>query len=168
MGATIFGKRHNQACCCGGGCPCCPGWPLTSSGIINWSTVVAVSNDCESAPSLVEVSSDFGCPGTEEPIGTLLRSAATELWVRVFCNTETNAWKVQYRSASSGGGFDSPASETWVDAPDVEFVCPDCADAVGGIATGTIDFTAQMACEVSGPTIVTYDIVVHGDVEIGC
>jgi len=154
--------------CVDNSCPCCPGWPLTASGIINWTTAVETTNDCESAPSTVEVSSDFGCPNTEDTTGTLLRTAATELWVRVFCDADTEQWKVQYRSATSGGGYDPPASATWLDAPGVTFVCPDCANAVGGIATGTIDFIAEMACEVSGPTIVPYNIIVHGDVEISC
>jgi len=147
-------------------CPCCPGWPLLASGNIDWTTSVAVTNDCELAPSTVELSSDFGCIGTADATGTLLRTASTELWVRVYCLDEV--WHVQYRSAVSGVGFEPPASATWADATAVEFVCPDCANAVDGVATGTIDFIAVMACEVSGPTIVEYDIICHGEVTIAC
>lgn len=162
-------KRAVVECCCvgAGACPCCPGWPLTQSGIINWITTVETNNDCEIAPTPVEVSTDFSCDGSFTEAGQLIRTAATELWVRVYC-VAGEGWKVQYRSAVTGGGFESPVSATWRDAPDVDFVCPDCADAVDGVAYGTIDFTAIMACEVSGPTIVEYNVLVHGEIEIGC
>lgn len=158
-------KAAVLACGCCGGCPCCPGWPLGQSGIINWITTVETSNDCESAPSPIELSSDFGCEGSISD--TLLRTASTELWVRVYCDSETTGWRVQYRSAATGATFESPTSGTWVDAPDVTFVCPDCNPG-DAIAIGTIDFTAVMACEISGPTIVEYNVLVHGEVQIGC
>lgn len=161
-------KKAVLECCCGASCPCCPGWPIGQSGIINWITVVAESNDCEIAPTPVEVSTDFGCPSQYTETGQLIRTAATELWVRVFCDSATGEWSVQYRSAVSGGSFESPVSAVWADAPDVEFVCPDCANAVNGVAYGSIDFTAKMACEISGPAIVEYDVLCHGEVEIGC
>jgi hypothetical protein len=166
-GVGPFGKKLHKKCCCPGSCPCCPGWPQTASASIHWTTSVEVSNDCQSAPSILEVTSDFGCTGTEDALGTLLREEATSLYVRVFCVAATNTWKVQYRSATTGGGFDPPASTTFIDAPDVTFVCPDCADAVDGIATGTIDFIAVMACETSGG-VVEYNILVHADVEVVC
>jgi hypothetical protein len=87
--------------------------------------------------------------------------------VRVFCDSVTGEWSVQYRSATSGGGFESPVSSVWKDVSSLTFVCPDCANAVNGVAYGTIDFIAEMACETSGG-IVTYNVLVHGDVEIGC
>ena len=147
-------------------CPCCPGWPLTASGIIHWSSSVSPTNDCDGGTS--EIDGDFGCPGSDDDVGTKIRFPGTDLWVRAICDPVTFQWKAQYRSATSGGGFDPPASATWADAADTDFVCPDCDDAVGGIATGTIDFTAEMACEISGPTIITYSVLVHGEIEIGC
>lgn len=147
-------------------CPCCPGWPQLASGLIHWTTAVETSNDCQSAPSITEVSADFGCVGEGSGEGTLVRQDATNLYLRVFCVAETETWKVQYRSAITGGGFDAPASTTWVDAA-VSFVCPDCGNAVDGVAIGTIDFTAVMACETSGG-IVNYNIICHADVELAC
>lgn len=146
------------------GCPCCPGWPLTASGIIHWTSTVTPTNDCDGGIS--EIDGDFGCPGSFDDVGVKIRFPSTDLWVRAICDIETGQWKAQYRSATSGGGFDPPASLVWADA-DSDFTCPDCANAVDGIATGTIDFIAQMACETSGG-IVTYDVIVHGDIEIGC
>lgn len=158
-------KRAAETCCCGG-CPCCPGWPGGQSGIINWISIPEADNDCESV-SPVEASTDFGCPSQYTELGQLIRTAATELWVRVFCDPITEQWTIQYRSATSGGGFESPVSAIWKDASDGSFVCPDCADAINGVAYGTIDFVAEMACETSGG-IVTYNVLVHGDIEIGC
>lgn len=156
--------------CCGCPCPCCPGWPGRVSAIIHWTSEVLISNDCELAPSIISLDGDFGCPGDRnDEEGTVLRTAATELRVRVFCesNGEDFVWRVQYRSAVSGEGFVSPSSPTWADA-DFVFVCPNCAAADdNGSAHGTIDFVAIMACETSGG-IVSYEVKVHGDVEIGC
>tara|TARA_R110000868_G_scaffold181964_1_gene422953 strand:+ start:480 stop:986 length:507 start_codon:yes stop_codon:yes gene_type:complete len=156
-------------CGCCGGCPCCPGWPLTASGSIRWTTVSDAS-DC--GGGAVDLTGDFGCLGTpENEIGTLLNQDSTYLYVRVWCDYTTTTWHVQYRSGATGstgtGDCEGPASTTWQDV-DFTFVCPDCADAVGGIATGTIDFIAIMCCEISGPAIVNYNVTVHADVEIGC
>lgn len=147
------------------GCRCCPGWPLTKSGIIHWISTVTPINDCDGGISTID--GDFGCPEGTGELGTKIRFPGTDLWVRVFCEEGTNQWKAQYRSATSGGGFDPPASTVWASAAGFDFSCPDCADAVDGVATGTIDFVAQMACETSGG-VVTYDVLVHGDIEIGC
>jgi hypothetical protein len=156
-------------CGCGAFCPCCPGWPETASGSIEWSSEAAPS-DCSIGDPGNPVG-DFSCPRTGDEEGVLLRSDATFLYVRLFCelNEElgTYSWKAQYRSANSGGTFEPPVSATWADAADFEFVCPDCADAVGGQATGTVDFTATMACETSGG-VVEYSVLVHGVVTIGC
>lgn len=139
-------------------CPCCPGWPQLASGLIHWTTAVETSNDCQSAPTIIELSGDFGCVGTEDEIGTILREEATNLYARVFCVAETEQWKVQYRSLAT--------SYEWVDVIST-FICPDCGDAVDGVATGTIDFIAVMACETSGG-IVNYNIICHADVELAC
>ena len=155
-------------CGCCGGCPCCPGWPLTASGSIRWRATSPTS-DC-GAGGTQEVTGDFGCLGTpEDDIGTLIFQVETNLYVRVWCDYETLEWHVQYRSGATGvlGECTTPASATWLDVAYV-FVCPDCADAIGGIATGTIDFIAVMCCEISGPTIVNYNVTVHADVEISC
>jgi hypothetical protein len=166
----ITGGRKKKAvedCCCEGGCPCCRGWPAGQSGIINWISVVESNNDCEISPSPVETSTDFGCPSQYTETGQIIRSAATELWVRVFCDSITEKWSVQYRSATTGGGFESPVSPVWKDVNSLEFICPDCQNKIDGIAYGTIDFIAEMACETSGG-IVAYNVLVHGNVEIGC
>lgn len=157
-------------CCNCGGCPCCPGWPLEASGIIHWTTFVLESNDCEPAPSTVSLDGDFGCPGDpNDPDGTILRTASTELRVRVFCLVTDGVaeWHVQYRSAITGGGFETPSSPEWADV-DYDLSCPDCGDAENGSAFGSIHFIATMACEISGPTIVMYEVDVMGIIEIGC
>ena len=146
-------------------CPCCPGWPETASGSISWSSE-AMPSDCTDGGGS-EPTGDFSCPQIGDEEGTLIRQDATFLRVRLFCDPETLAWRAQYRSATSGGGFEQPISDTWADATDLEFVCPDCADAIDGQATGQVDFITQMACETSGG-IVTYDVLVHGEVTIGC
>lgn len=157
-------------CGCGcGGCPCCPGWPLELSAIIHWFSSILEPNDCEPiAPSIIQIDGDFGCPGqVDDPLGTGIRIVGTYLFVRVFCDGD-NVWHAQYRSAISGGTFEPPVSSEWAEAEDVEFSCPSCGDAgENGIATGSIDFIAKMACETSGGVIV-YDVLVHGDVEVGC
>lgn len=146
-------------------CPCCPGWPQGASGSIAWTTS-AVANDCEDG-SEESVTGDFSCEDIEDPIGTVVRERGTDLNVRLFCDAETQQWKAQYRSAISGGTFEPPISTTWADATEVEFVCPDCADAVDGQATGSVSFIAKMACETSGG-VVEYDVLVVGLVTIGC
>jgi len=157
-------------CCCGCGafCPCCPGWPEDASASIAWTSTPETS-DCGSFDPAY-VTGDFSCTDTEDPIGTSLRSDSTFLFVRVFCQLNgdgSHSWRAQYRSAISGGTFEPPVSSTWADAENFEFICPDCADAVDGQATGTIDFTAYMACETSGG-VVQYAVLVHGVVTIGC
>ena len=147
-------------------CPCCPGWPETASGSVDWTSIAAPS-DCGASGPGENPTGDFSCPETGDETGVLIRSDATFLYVRVFCDADTGIWQAQYRSAISGGIFEPPVSLTWADATDFEFVCPDCADAIDGQATGTIDFTAKMACETSGG-VVEYDVVVHGDFTIGC
>ncbi len=164
-GTTIAVSCKLCACAESTNCPCCPGWPETASGSIEWSSV-AEPNDCAIGDPGNPVG-DFSCPQTGDLDGELIRSDATFLYVRLFCDPETHIWKAQYRSAISGGTFEPPVSATWADATEVEFVCPDCANAVDGQATGTVDFTAVMACETSGG-VVTYDVLVHGDVTIGC
>lgn len=155
-----------MSCCCGA-CPCCLGWPSTSSGGIVW-TAVSDASDC-GASAEDGSSQDFGCTGSpEDEIGTLIFSAYTDLYVRVFCDFATGIWKVQYRSGTTGpGDCEVPAADEWIDVV-YDFVCPDCEDAIDGVAYGTIDFIAVMCCEISGPTIVTFNVTVHADIEIPC
>lgn len=164
-GTTIALTCKKCVCAEPASCPCCPGWPEGASGSIAWTTS-ATANDCEDG-SVESVTGDFSCTDTQDPLGTSVRERGTDLSVRLYCDSETGQWKAQYRSAISGGTFEPPISTTWADATDVEFICPDCADAVDGQATGTVDFIAQMACETSGG-VVTYDVLVHGEVTIGC
>jgi len=151
-----------MGCCCGGNCPCCPNWPLTASGSIAWTSLEDVS-DCGGG-SPYELTTDFGCPNADSDF-TLIASGAggARLIVRVYCDSD-QVWKVQYKSPTSGGGFNLPNSDVWADATEVEFVCPSCPDS----PTGTIDFVASSACEISGPTIVPFSILCHGVITIGC
>tara|TARA_R110000823_G_scaffold20193_5_gene62042 strand:- start:595 stop:1815 length:1221 start_codon:yes stop_codon:yes gene_type:complete len=166
-GTTIAVACKVCSCVADGDCPCCPGWPLTSSGIINWSTINTAITDC--VPGIgdpQEVSSDFGCIGTLNE--GIIWTVDLSLYVRVYC--ENGAWICEYKSPATGptpGAIDAPGDWLWVDAG-ATVSCPDCANAVGGIATGTIDFTATMRCEISGPTFIDYDVLCHGDIEIGC
>lgn len=136
-------------------CPCCPGWPENASGSIAW-TIEYETSDCGGGD--INPTGDFSCPNTGDTIGTALKNSS--LFVRVFC--DNGDWKVQYRSPVSGGGEEFPSSTTWVDAADVDFVCPSCPE-----GTGSIDFIAIDACETSGG-VVSYPVLVHGLVTIGC
>lgn len=150
------------------GCPCCPGWPLGSSGSIAWTSSNVAPNDCDPiSPGIVEVTGDFGCPA-EVDNDTIIRTSSDTLHVRVYCDLETMQYVVQYKSAatSPGGVLSAPELWEWVTVT-YDLTCPDCANAVDGIATGTIDFTAYMACETSGG-LTSYPILVHGDIEVGC
>lgn len=156
-----------MACCCGG-CPCCLGWDQAVSGSIQWSAV-ADASDCGTGEN-TPAAEAFGCTGApEDETGTLILQMDTYLYVRVWCDYETLEWHVQYRSGTTGvpGDCENPASTTWLDVA-YDFVCPDCADAIDGIAYGTIDFIAVMCCTISGPTVVTYNVTVHADIEIPC
>jgi len=164
-GDTIAVSCKQCSCEQTGGCPCCPGWPQSASGSIAW-TVDAVPSDC-SGGGEINPTADFGCEFIGDELGTLVMQSEGDLYIRVFCDAETGSWKVQYRSPVSGGGFENPASATWADATDVEFVCPDCADSVNGQATGTIDFIAVSACETSGG-VINYNVMCHGEITIGC
>ena len=148
-------------------CACCPGWPQAASGNVSW-TAEADAGAVNCGAGDTTGSDLFGCDGTLSDTGTLLSIGGQELWVRVWCDNVYGDWHVQYRSNfSTGVHAEPPAADAWADA-EVDFVCPDCADAVGGIATGTIDFIALQSCEHSGPGIDYYGVLVHGDVEIPC
>jgi hypothetical protein len=130
-------------------------------------------NDCE--PILVVIDggvSNLGCEEVTDPslvLGHQIREDGSILEVRVFCEPFEDGvrWRVQYRSAASGGGSEYPISDTWADAEDVEFICPDCADAVDGIATGSIEFIAHQVCDTSGGDVF-YDILVTATIELPC
>jgi hypothetical protein len=162
----LFGDPPPKRCCdCIGGCRCCPGWPQTASGSVNWTTT-ATANDCENgAPE--SHTGDFSCDDTEDPEGTPVRQLGTYLNVKVKCKvdplTGRYRWVAEYRSAISGGTFVSPISTVFAEAENLEFSCPSCA--TGG--TGTVDFIARQACETSGG-VVEYDVLVHGEITIGC
>ncbi len=166
----LFGDPPQKRCCCGRPfCPCCPGWPQLASGSIGWTTYV-VPGDCGGGAT-TEVPGDFSCEDTVDPLGTPIRSDATFLSVKAFCSIDPETgvyrWRAQYRSAISGGTWEPPISDVFAEATDVDYVCPDCADAVNGQATGDIWFTAKMACETSGG-VTEYDVLVHGLITLGC
>lgn len=145
-------------------CPCCPGWPQGASATLRW---FSISAEAPPGSSPQEVSGDFGC-SDEIDEGTIIYIAEEPLNARVFCVGESNTWKVQYKSpaTSPSGGIDAPELWAWVDV-EYDFQCPDCADAVDGIATGTIDFVGKMRYDSSGG-IVDYDVIIHADIQLVC
>jgi len=157
-------KQAVVTCCnCGTGCPCCPGWPQTASASVEYTSIPETS-DCGSFSPTV-VTGDFSCEDPGDPDGTVLRLDSTFLNAKVFCSINedgTYNWKAQYRSAISGGTFESPISATWANAEDFEFFCPTCDEPIG-----TFSFIAYMACETSGG-VVSYPVLVQGIVTIGC
>jgi hypothetical protein len=160
---TTIAVACKQCSCESSGCPCCPGWLLTASASVEYTTIPETS-DCGAFDPAV-VTGDFGCEDTGDPEGTVLRLDATFLNARVFCQDNgdgTYQWKAQYRSAISGGTFEPPISDTWADAEDFEFTCPTCDDPIGEFS-----FIAYMACETSGG-VVSYPVLVQGVVTIGC
>jgi formylglycine-generating enzyme required for sulfatase activity len=160
---TTIAVACKQCLCESSGCPCCPGWLLTASASVEYTTIPETS-DCGAFDPAV-VTGDFGCEDTGDPEGTVLRLDATFLNARVFCQDNgdgTYQWKAQYRSAISGGTFEPPISDTWADAEDFEFTCPTCDDPIGEFS-----FIAYMACETSGG-VVSYPVLVQGVVTIGC
>lgn len=147
-------------------CPCCPGWNEQYSGIIHWSSTPATSTDCEG--SLEEIDGDFTCVG--EGADTEIRpSSSYDFFVRVVCDPDTAEWKLQYRSPTSGGPpFNLAAASTvWADATDVVFECPDCANAIDGVAYGSVSGTGHAACDSSGGEL-EFDVAISGVIEIGC
>jgi hypothetical protein len=164
--AGPFGKIVHKVCCCAGdGCPCCPGWPLERSANIYFSSIEETVNDCVPIIALQEYSDTFGCTGTalNYPI---FQNVGNLLFVRVVCDPETQAWVVQYKSLATGMTANDPDTGSWVTVV-YDFVCPDCADAIDGVAYGSFDFVAVHACETSGG-LVTFNVLVHADVEVQC
>jgi hypothetical protein len=160
---TTIAVACKQCLCESSGCPCCPGWLLTASASVEYTTIPETS-DCGAFDPAV-VTGDFGCEDTGDPEGTVLRLDATFLNARVFCQDNgdgTYQWKAQYRSAISGGTFEPPISDTWADGEDFDFICPTCDDPIGEFS-----FIAYMACETSGG-VVSYPVLVQGIVTIGC
>jgi hypothetical protein len=147
-------------------CPCCPEWAQLYSGIIYWSSTPATNTDCEGG--LEEIAGDFGCDG--DASDTEIRPASPyDFFVRLTCDPETKQWKLQYRSPTSGGlpYNTAGASDVWADATDVTVDCPDCAEAVDGVAYGSISGTGHAACETSGGDI-EFDVAISGIIEIVC
>ena len=88
------------------------------------------------------------------------------MYVRVVCSTETLAWVVEYKSLATGMIANDVNTGTWVPVV-YDFTCPDCADAIDGVAYGSFDFVAVHGCETSGG-FVTFDVLVHAEVEVQC
>ena len=151
-------------CGCGDRCKCCPGWPLERSAQIHFTSTEQAVNDCTPIVQIWEFSDIFSCTGNEfYPIYDATNFA---LFVRVICDETTNTWKIEYKSYATGMVGVDPLTGSWVEVA-YDFVCPDCDDAVDGIATGTFDFVAVNGCETSGG-LVTFNVLVHADVEVQC
>jgi hypothetical protein len=75
-------------------------------------------------------------------------------------------WKIEYKSLATGMTGNDVSTGEWVEVV-YDFECPDCADAVDGVAYGTFDFVAVNACETSGG-LVNFNVLVHADVEVQC
>jgi hypothetical protein len=150
--------------CCGDRCKCCPGWPLDRSAQIHFTSTEQAVNDCTPIIQIWEFSDIFSCTGNEfYPIYDATNFA---LFVRVICDETTNTWKIEYKSYATGMVGVDPLTGSWVEVA-YDFVCPDCDDAVDGVATGTFDFVAVNGCETSGG-LVTFNVLVHADVEVQC
>ena len=150
-------------------CPCCPDWPLGASASIRWTSANAAANDCTGDTTPQEVTGDFGCPNAIES-ETIIFIVDTPLRVRIYCDEDDGGWIVEYKSAATspwpGPGLGDESTWEWV-AVEYDLACPNCDEAVDGIALGTIDFTALMRCETSGG-FVDYEVIVHGDIEVVC
>lgn len=163
-GTTIAFSCKRCSCEQTEGCPCCPGWPLERSADIYFASIEATVNDCVPIIALQEYSDTFGCTGTTPyPI---FQNVGNLLYVRVVCDPDTLAWVVEYKSLATGMVANDVNTGTWV-AVVYDFICPDCADAIDGVAYGSFDFVAVHACETSGG-LVTFDVLVHADVEVQC
>jgi len=151
--------------CCGGDrCPCCLGWPLTRSANIYFTSIESGLNDCVPIILAQEYSDVFGCVGTPEyPV---FQNVGNKLYVRVVCSESTNAWVVEYKSLATGMVGDDPDTGDWIVVV-YDFTCPDCDDAIDGVAYGSFDFVGVHACETSGG-LVSFDVLIHADVEVQC
>jgi hypothetical protein len=147
------------------GCPCCPGWPLERSANIYFASIEQSVNDCVPIIALQEYSDIFGCLGTALNYN-IFQNVGNFLFVRVVCDPETLAWVVEYKSLATGMVANDPDTGSWVEVV-FDFVCPDCSDAIDGVAYGSFDFVAVHACETSGG-LVSFNVLVHADVEVQC
>jgi formylglycine-generating enzyme required for sulfatase activity len=147
------------------GCPCCPGWPLERSANIYFASIEQSVNDCVPIIALQEYSDIFGCSGTALNYN-IFQNVGNFLFVRVVCNPDTLAWVVEYKSLATGMVANDPDTGSWVEVV-FDFVCPDCADSIDGVAYGSFDFIAVHACETSGG-LVSFNVLVHADVEVQC
>lgn len=152
-------------CVAGDGCPCCPGWPLERSANIFFTSIESGTNDCVPIVAEQYYSDTFTCTGTalNYPI---FQNVGNFLYVRVVCDPDTLAWTVQYKSLATGMIANDPDTGTWVTVS-YDFTCPDCANAIGGIAYGSFDFIGVHGCETSGG-LVSFNVLVHADVEVQC
>jgi hypothetical protein len=161
----LFGPPEYIKCCCGGDrCPCCLGWPLSRSAQIHFTSTEESINDCRPIIQVWEFSDLFDCTGND--LYPIYDATALAIFVRVNCDTETLEWKVEYKSAATGMVGNDTSTGTWVQVA-YDFDCPDCADAIDGVAYGTFDFVAVNQCETSGGP-VTFNVLVHADVEVQC
>jgi hypothetical protein len=161
----LFGPPDHLKCCCGGDrCKCCLGWPLSRSAQIHFTSIEESINDCTPIIQTWEFSDIFKCTGNE--LYPIYNNPGNAIFVRVTCDEETNTWKIEYKSYATGMIGSDPETGSWVEVA-YDFTCPDCADAVDGVATGTFDFVAVQGCETSGG-LVTFNVLVHADVEVQC
>jgi len=162
---VLFGPTQKKKCCCGvSGCNCCPGWPLERSAQIHFTSMEAAINDCTPIIQTWEFSDIFSCTGND--LYPIYDATGLAVFVKVNCNTETNEWTITYKSAATGMTSNDPDTGSWVEVV-YDFECPDCANAIDGIAYGTFDFIAVNACETSGG-LVNFNVLVHADVEVQC
>jgi hypothetical protein len=158
-------KKWLECCTCiGNRCPCCLGWPLERSAQIHFTSTEQSVNDCTPIIQVWEYSDLFDCTGNE--LYPIYNNPQNAIFVRVVCDTATNTWKIEYKSFATGMTSSDPLTGDWVEVV-YDFSCPDCADAIDGVAYGTFDFIAVNGCETSGG-LVTFNVVVHAEVEVQC
>ncbi len=92
------------------------------------------------------------------------------IYVRMICNRETLTWTIEYKSFATGTGSSDSETWSWVEVAN-NFTCPDCADAIDGVAYATFDFVAVNGCEISRPPsgeLVNFNVLIHAEVELSC
>lgn len=164
MAGNLLEAVLNCGCCAQDGCPCCPGWPLERSGQIHFTSTEESVNDCRPIVQIWEFSDLFDCTGNE--LYPIYDATGLAVLVRVICDTQTLAWKIEYKSLATGMLSNNPATGEWVEVV-YDFTCPDCAEAVAGVAYGSFDFVAVNGCETSGG-MVFFNVIVHAIVEVQC
>lgn len=154
----------DTACGCCNRCPCCLGWPLSRSAQIHFTSVEESTNDCIAIIQVWEFSDIFTCTGND--LYPIYNNPGNAIFVRVVCDESTNTWKIEYKSFATGMTSSDPNTGSWVEVV-YDFECPDCANAIDGVAYGHFDFVAVNGCETSGG-VVLFNVLVHAVVEVQC